>query len=262
MPSRSVMTVLSLVAGLGLFLSGQTVAADDAGSWGTVKGQMVFGGAAIPEAKEIESVKNHQDSKHCLEKGPIHNEEWVINNNTKGVRWAFVWLEQDKGGEPLKVHPSLQQIKDKAVVIDQPCCKFEPHALAMREGQELVAKNSSPAAHNVNWTGYPLKNPGGNVIIPARQSYTIQNLKADRFPVKSACNIHPWMGAYVRIFNHPYYAVTDADGQFTIKQAPAGKYRLVSWHEAVGWGPGGKEGIVVNIPAKGETDVGKVELKP
>ena len=89
----------------------------------------------------------------------------------------------------------------------------------------------------MNWTGHPLKNPGNNVILPAKGEQKIENLKADRYPVKIACNIHPWMGAWVRVFSHPYYAVSDADGRFTIQQAPAGKYRLVSWHEAVGWGP-------------------------
>jgi hypothetical protein len=260
MHARARTIVLSLLVGLGLFLTGQTLAAEDA--WGTVKGQIVFGGANIPGAAEIAAVKNHQDSKHCLEKGPIHNEEWVVNQTNKGVRWAFVWLQPETGGAPLKVHSDLQPIKDKEVVIDQPCCKFEPHALAMREGQDLVAKNSSPVAHNVNWTGYPLKNPGGNVILPAQGSNRIPNLKADRFPVTVKCNIHPWMSAYVRVFDHPYYAVTDADGQFTIKQAPVGKYRLVIWHEATGWGPGGKEGLPVTIPANGEADVGKQQLKP
>src|SRR5207302_6862148 len=97
MPSRSLAIVLSLLAGLGLFLAGPAGAADDANGWGTVKGQVVFGGAAIPEAKEIETVKNHQDKAQCLGQGPIYSEEWVINKNDKGVRWTFAWLEEDKG---------------------------------------------------------------------------------------------------------------------------------------------------------------------
>jgi hypothetical protein len=259
---RACLTVWSLLLGLGLFLGAGAMAADDASDWGTVKGQVVFGGPAVPEPPVIAAIATHQDSKHCLENGPIQSEEWVVNKSNLGVRWTFVWLEPEKGAAALKVHPSLQPIKDKEVVIDQPCCKFEPHALALREGQDLVAKNSSPVAHNVNWTGHPLKNPGGNVIIPARQAQTILNLKADRFPVMVKCNIHPWMGAFVRVFDHPYFAVTDADGQFTIKQAPAGKYRLVFWHEATGWGPGEREGLAVTIDAKKETDLGKVKLMP
>jgi hypothetical protein len=240
----------------GALLAGRPAAAQDK-DWGMVKGRAVFGGNAIPAQKPLDVNK---DQDHCLSKGPILDEEWVVSKDNKGVRWAFIWLEPEKGSPPLKVHSSLQQIKDKQVFIDQPCCKFEPHALGMREGQELVAKNSAPIAHNVHWIGFPTKNPGGNVIVPAGQSHTIQGLKADRFPVQVKCDIHGWMKANVRVFDHPYFAVTDADGKFEIKNAPAGTYRLMTWHDS-GYGPGGREGVQVVIKGGADTDVGKVELK-
>ena len=56
-------------------------------------------------------------------------------------------------------------------------------------------------------------------------------LVAEGPPIQYKCTIHGWMTGYVRIFDHPYYAVTDADGKFEIKNAPAGKYRIVYWHE-------------------------------
>src|SRR5581483_7554242 len=99
------------------------------------------------------------DQQHCLAKGPLLSDEWVVDPKTKGVRWVFVWLVPEKGGSPLPVNPALKDIKNKDVVIDQPTCKFEPHALGMRQGQELIAKNSAAIAHNVHWTGFPIKNP-------------------------------------------------------------------------------------------------------
>jgi hypothetical protein len=260
MRSVCLIAVLDLAAA-GLLPAGPLAAADAEG-WGTVKGQVVFGGASLPAPEEITAINSHQDKNHCLQKGAIHREEWVVDANSKGVRWTYVWLEPEKGGAPLKVHPSLQQVKEKEVVIDQPCCRFEPHAVAIREGQDLVTKNSAPVPHSVRWTGHPLKNPGGNVIVPAKQAQIIKDLKADRFPVLIKCDIHPWMGATVRVFNHPYYALTDADGKFEIKQAPAGGYRLIVWHEATGWGPGGREGLPVAIKPDGTMDMGKLELKP
>src|SRR5262249_42995380 len=197
----------------------------------------------------------HQDKAACEAKGPVVSEEWVINKNNKGIRWTFVWLAPPEG-QKLPIHPALQQTKDKEVVIDQPCCQFEPHAVAIRQGQELVIKNSAPVAHNVNWTG-GLKNPGNNIIIPAKGNpITIKNFNADRLPIKLACNIHPWMNGWVRVFDHPYYFVTDADGKFEIKNAPAGEYRLVVWHGSIGYlgGAAGKNGQPIEIKKDGTTD--------
>ncbi len=69
------------------------------------------------------------------------------------------------------------------------------------------------------------------------------------------------MRAWVRVYDHPYHAVTDADGKFELKNAPAGKYNLVIWHEGVGWVNGGKLGKPITIKADGETDAGKFAVK-
>lgn len=233
--------------------------------WGTVKGQIVYAGAQIPQQEVVEAAKTHQDKDVCLKDGPVVKEKWVVNPKNKGVRWAFVWLEPDPAmpGAKLAIHPALLQPKKKEVEIDQPCCTFIPHAAGMRQGQVLVAKNSASVPHNVNWHGSPRKNPGNNVIVAAGKDHKIDNLKADRFPVSVTCNIHPWMQAWVRVFDHPYFAVTDENGNFEIKDAPAGKVRMVVWHEAVGWlgGAAGRNGQPVTVKADGVTDVGKLQLK-
>ncbi len=234
------------------------VVADDGAGWGALKGRVVWGEGPIPKPAEIKVEKNPE---HCLAKGPLFSEELVVNEKNRGVRWVFLWLAPEPGGTPLTIHPDLRDIKSKQVEIDQPCCQFVPHALTLRQGQELIAKNSAPIAHNVHWTGHPVKNPGGNVIVPAGQSYVIQDLKADRFPVKISCDIHSWMNAWVRVFDHPYFALTDADGNFEIKQAPAGNFRLISWQESIGWGPGGRDGIPLVIKSNATTDLGELKLE-
>jgi hypothetical protein len=255
-----VIGLIGLTSGLAFERSAAPVfAGNQNGNWGTVKGQIILDADVVPEPVKINVDK---DQNHCLNKGPLFRDDKVINPKNKGIQWTFVWLAPEGKGAPLKnqIHPDLQQIKNKQVTIDQPHCQFEPHALGMREGQDLVAKNSAPIAHNVHWQGHPLKNPAGNVIVPAGGQHVIPDLVADRFPVKVNCDIHAWMGAWVRVFDHPYYAVTDKDGKFEIKLAPAGKFRLVTWHEAKGWGPGGKEGIPVEIKANGVTSVGDIKL--
>jgi hypothetical protein len=251
----------ALLLGSVCLLGGSSSAADDK-DWGTIKGRIVWGGDKVPEPSEL---KVDKDQMHCLEKGKLFNEEWVVDKDSKGVKWVFVWLSPEPGSDKkLPINPALKEIKNKEVEIDQPCCQFIPHALAMREGQTLVAKNSSPVGHNVNYTGHPLRNPGKNVAVGAKGALQIEGLKADdKFPVSVACNIHGWMKAYVRVFDHPYFAVTDKDGNFEIKGAPAGDWRLKVWHET-GWrgGASGRDGEKVTVKGGGTTDLGKLDMKP
>ncbi|MBY0525831.1 MAG: sigma-70 family RNA polymerase sigma factor [Gemmataceae bacterium] len=231
--------------------------------WGTIRGQLVFAGDRPPEPQEINVDK---DRDHCLANGKLLSESWVVNKDSKGVRWVFVWLAPEPGtAKKLPIHPSLADIKQKEVDMDQPCCQFVPHCLAMREGQTLVAKNSSPIGHNVNYTGHPLRNPGKNVSVGAKASIRIDDLKADeRFPVQIACNLHGWMKGYVRVFDHPYFALTDADGKFEIENAPAGEWRMKVWQEAMGWrgGAAGRDGEKITVKGGTTTDLGKLDLKP
>lgn len=254
--------LLALGVGLAAIADRAPVAAQNAQDWGTIKGKLIWAGDKLPDQVEL---KIDKDQAHCLEKGKLYNEEWVVDKDSKGVKWVFVWLSPEPGSDKkLPIHPSLKDVKDKEVSIDQPCCQFVPHALGMREGQTLIAKNSSPVGHNVNYTGHPLRNPGKNLAVGAKSDIKIDGLKADeRFPVSVACNIHGWMKAYVRVFDHPYFAVTDKDGNFEIKDAPAGEWRLKVWHET-GWrgGAPGKDGDKINVKGGMTTDLGKVEIKP
>ncbi len=233
--------------------------ADEVAPWGAVKGRIVYDGKTIPEP-EAEVVD--KDKAHCLEKGPIRSEKWVVNKENKGVRWVFVWLAPADNTKKLPIHPSLAKITAKEVEVDQLCCVFVPHALAVREGQDLLVKNSSPVAHTVRWAGHPMLNPPGDLLTPPRGDHRLKGLRADPTPILFSCSIHFWMKAYIRVFDHPYYALTDADGRFAIPQAPAGPVRLVIWHERAGYrGPAGRGGEKIAIKAGGTTDLGELGIK-
>lgn len=242
-------------------LSEESSAAEAAGAqdgaWSDLKGRVVFGGKDLPAPMVIDAVNLNKDKDHCLSKGPLVNEEWVINKENKGVRWAVVWLQAEEAGTALPVHPDLKAAPKTEVTMDQPFCKFEPRVVALQQGQVLVAKNSAEVAHNYNYAGFP-PNRGDNKLMPAGSTLKIDELKASPYPVTVSCAIHTWMKGYIRIFNHPYFAVTDADGKFEIKKAPAGKYRLVIWHET-GFRTD-KTGEAVEIKP-GTTDLGTFELK-
>ncbi len=231
--------------------------------WGTVKGRIVWEGE-IPKRKPIDSIDKHADKAHCLSKGIIVDEDWVVNAKNKGLRWTFVWLADAKNPKArLPIHPDLKEIKIKELVMDQPCCMFTPHALGLREGQVLVAKNSSPIPHNFNWHGRVSKGVSGNVLVPAKGTFPIKGLPADPLPVLIQCNVHTWMKGYVRVFDHPYFAVTDENGAFKFLKAPSGDYRLVVWHGSGGWsgGAAGKNGQPIAIKANAPTNLGDMVYK-
>lgn len=228
--------------------------------WATVKGQIVFAPEMIPVPAPINVDK---DKEACLKNGPLKSDLWVIDPKSKGVKNAVVWLAPLTKGGAFPINPKLAKPAKDTVEIDQPCCMFEPRITTLREGQTLVVKNSAAIAHNVKWQGNPTKNPGGNVIIPPGKQHEIKDLVAERLPVSVNCSIHGWMEGKIAVFDHPYFTLTDKDGNFTIKDAPAGKYKLYVWHEGAGWlgGAAGSKGYEIDIKGDG-ADFGTKKIAP
>jgi hypothetical protein len=223
--------------------------------WGNLSGRIAWGGD-VPKRAPLKLGGN--DAAICQKDGPILDETWIVSEKNKGLKNTFVWLEAPKG-QKLPIHSDLAKVPSDKVQIDQPHCMFIPHALAIREGQILEAKNSSPIAHNFKWQGSPGINEGNKLVPPPGRDFELA-LKADRLPVTFECNIHPWMRGYVRVFDHPYFAVTNEDGAFKIDMAPAGEWRLKIWHGSGGWAGGvaGREGRPITVKA-GENDLGVIE---
>jgi plastocyanin len=252
-------TLTLAVAGAVMLAAAGSVQAE---GWGTVKGQVVWGGKETPKRAPINVTK---DQEACEKNGKLLEDKLVVNPKNKGVRWCIVYLIDVSGFEKdLPIHPKLKEVKNKTVVLDQPCCQFEPHVLAMREGQTLLLKNSATISHNVNLIG-GVRGPNLNQIIPAGGHFQVEDIKARPLPIMVKCDIHPWMSGRIAVFKHPYFAVTDADGNFEIKDAPAGDLRLVIWHEESGWVVGdskpSKMGKNITIKDKETTELGKITMK-
>jgi plastocyanin len=239
---------------LVLFSPAHSQAQND--KWVTIKGQIVWKG----EIPKREKPNVQTDKEHCLSKGDLYYEDLLINEKNKGVQNVWVYLAPAEGNQfsPSDIHPDLAKAKSKEHVIDQPCCQFIPRILAAREGDTLVVKNSAPVPHNVN---YNSDAESFNVTLPAgAQHKPAKPLAAQRFPIVFKCDIHPWMQGRIMVFDHPYFAVTDEDGNFEIKNAPAGKYRIFYRHEK-GYHKGkeGAKGFPIEIQA---SNGGTMEMKP
>ncbi len=140
------------------------------------------------------------------------------------------------------------------VIIDQKGCLYSPHVSAVMEGQPLQFKNSDSEAHNVH--GRPKTANGWNFLMSRPGSTRDVTIDKPEVGIPVGCDIHPWMRAYVSVFDHPYFAVTDASGGATLKPLPPGNYEVAVWHETLG-----SDVQTVTVPPTGTATV-RFALKP
>lgn len=137
---------------------------------------------------------------------------------------------------------SLQGISGKSAgksaapaVLDQKGCEYIPQIIALQTGQKLNVKNSDPVLHNVH--AVPDAASGNkesnNAQLAKSPDIVLSFDKPEQF-LKFKCDVHPWMFAWVSIFDHPYFAVSGKDGTFKIANVPPGKYTLQAAHRKAG----------------------------
>jgi plastocyanin len=191
---------------------------------GDISGTITLKGTP-PKEKDITPLK---DDPTC---GKLHPEMPTTHFYVVGPK-----------GELADVIVSLQGITGKStgasapgVEMDQKGCEYNPQILAVQTGQKIIVKNSDPVLHNI----HDLPNPdSGNkeenrAQMPNGPELTFVFDKPEDF-LKFKCDVHPWMFAWVSIFDHPYFAVSAKDGTFKIANVPAGKYTLKAAHRKAG----------------------------
>ena len=118
------------------------------------------------------------------------------------------------------------------VIIDQQKSMFVPRVQGLRVGQELVMKNGDPFIHNIR--SLSMKNRPFNVATPANSPDRKKVFETAEGPITAKCDFHPWMTAHFWVMDHPFFAVTDRDGRFSLPKLPLGDYTLTAWHEMYG----------------------------
>ena len=199
-------------------------------------------------------------------KHDLVNESLVVNPQNRGVQNVVVFLYTKKGDTP-PIHDSYASTAIDKVTLDNEFCRFNNHITVMRASQTLLVRNLDAVGHNTKID--TMSNPAINPILPANGDLEQQFPKAERNPVPVSCSIHPWMNGYLLVKDHPYFAVTDENGDFEIKNLPTGNWTFSVWQEKCkavqdvevgGAKTKWKRGRFEQAIPEGDTDLGEIAL--
>jgi hypothetical protein len=102
----------------------------------------------------------------------------------------------------------------------------------MQTGQPLEVTNSDPVTHNIHPEAK--QNREWNQSQAPEDPPLSRRFAQPEVMIRVKCNVHKWMRAWIGVVNHPFFAVTGADGNFELKDLPVGNYQVVAWHEKLG----------------------------
>jgi plastocyanin len=208
--------MLRTLAAVLFALSAAASTAHAAGS--TLKGTVVLKGKA-PAAKEL----NMKSDPYCAKQPAAMEEDLVAG---KGGELKNVVVRIAKGLSGAFPAPADE------VVMDQQSCAYKPHVAVAQAGQTVTIKNSDQTLHNV----HTYKGP--STLFNQAQVFGTPPIKK-KAPsvgdvVKFKCDVHPWMTGYLVVTDNPFFAITGADGAFSIPNLPPGDYIVEAWHEKLG----------------------------
>ena len=203
---------------------------------GAVTGKIVFEGVAPTPA----AVKMGSDPKCQPEGGAAVNESLLVGDGG-GLQNVFVYVKDGLGNLVFPVPAT-------PVVLDQQGCHYVPHVFGVQVGQAVEVRNSDPTLHNVH--AIPRANQEFNTGQPLQGMKTTHVFTVKEVLVPFKCDVHGWMNAYAGVLDHPFFAVTGADGAFQLSGLPPGTYTIEAVHEKLG-----AQTQSVTIAAKETTDL-------
>ncbi|MGQ0554111.1 MAG: carboxypeptidase regulatory-like domain-containing protein [Planctomycetota bacterium] len=192
----------------------------DASTAGSIAGQVRFSGEA-PARKTFQPVGEAFCMQHS--EGEMLDESLLVQDGR--LANAFVWIA---AGLSDYAYPEPQSNAE----IDQSGCVFHPRVLGLRTRQTLHVKNSDPVLHNVHVK--PNKGSAVNQGMPAGAAPRELEFKRQDVMMALVCDVHSYMRGWIGVVDHPYFAVTGADGAFSLDGVPPGTYTLEAWHETLG----------------------------
>jgi Carboxypeptidase regulatory-like domain len=185
---------------------------------GSIQGVVKLAGAA-PAVPAIKTTKN-QD--YC---GVSINNPLYQVGKDGGLKNVEVFL---KGVEKGKANPG------GTITLTNEHCMFDPRVQGSSVGQQIKIASDDPILHNTHPQNNDTNATIYNIALPFKGFSVTKPLPSTPELIRVKCDAHEWMRAWIWEFDHPYYATTDADGHFEIKDVPPGTYTVVAWHEVMG----------------------------
>ncbi|MYC78487.1 hypothetical protein F4X10_22215 [Candidatus Poribacteria bacterium] len=218
---------------------------------GTITGTVTYEGDA-PARPALTATKD----QHCVDAVKGTKSEALVVSKGKGIKNVVIYA-RIRGAKPT--------VPEKNPVMDQKGCAYYPHVLAVVAGSTVDLTSSDPVAHNVH--SHAKKNEAINYQIP-QPGKVIPHKVAKAEEIKFTCDIHAWMTGYIVAVPNNFFTVTgykNADGGwmssddyeksadtggYSIADVPAGRARVVAWHEELG-----SANKTVEVPASGDISV-------
>ena len=154
--------------------------------------------------------------------------------------------------------PSKYPAPGNPVGLDQIGCMYQPYVLGLQTRQPLLVRNSDAELHNVHFT--PRNNPERN-FVEIKGQVSTSMIENPELLLRIKCDIHPWMFAYLGVFDHPFFSVTGTNGVFHLPNGlPAGHYTVTAAHLKAGslsreidFRPGQQMAVEFQFPVPGNT---------
>ena len=186
------------------------------------------------QASEITGKVKFEGDRPAREKLELSN---YVGGRTRTILLDDVLLNAEDEVENVFVYvtdgltSTYDRVSEPPAVLEQANFRYSPRVQGILFGQGIEFINSDPSSHNVHLRvgTDTLANfaqpPGQRTVVPIRRPAS---------PIKVQNDVCAWMKAYVHVMRHPFFAVTDSQGRFSIKDLPAGEYTLAAWHEVFG----------------------------
>lgn len=185
---------------------------------GSITGEVKF----VNESPKAAPVKVSKDQDYCGD--TLSNETYLIGSDD-ALKNVVVFVEV--ASSAAAADPQKENI------LNNTGCLYSPRILAMQKGEKLKVRNNDPKLHIPH--SYREDKTVFNLSLPFRGTTIDVTPRIRQAGVlKVVCDTHAWMMAYIHVFEHPYFSVTDDRGTFAIANVPAGTYILTAWHEDAG----------------------------
>ncbi|QDT08629.1 methylamine utilization protein [Planctomycetes bacterium K23_9] len=154
------------------------------------------------------------------------DESLVVDPKTNGIKNVVVYVYTGRRGTKLPPQPARKRM----FRLSARNGRLEPHIVLLQAGDTMRFRNFDPVGYNLNVPAF--NNPPRGAVLPPNGNNDFKFPRSEPALLPVACNIHPWISAFVLVVDHTFFAKSDAEGVLEIKGLPAGEEIVFrAWHE-------------------------------